>query len=1220
MNTSRMIANRFGIGGLIGQGSMGEVYRGLDTQTNDLVAIKALKQMAVKHDPDTVERFVREGEALRRLNHPNIVKVLTSALEGDRHYIVMEYVGGGSLDKLLKRERPLLLARALEIAIDLADALVRAHRVKIIHRDIKPQNVLLAEDGTPRLTDFGVAHMSDMSTITQSGALVGTMPYLSPEAWQFDEPNVGTDIWAFGVMLYEMLAGQRPFDADQPSKLKRAILHQPLPNLREFRPDVPPALAELIGRMLEKDHTQRIGSMRVVGAELEAITRRTEQWPIDVLLGQALGAPAAPSAPPLSAAVARSADLDLTIASTGVGYTVRLRAAQGGAEGQPQDFAPPFDLATLPRRRRDVADWVKQARIRRLRANEELRQARDFGAALFEQLFTGAVLEGFHASRAALPHGDRLRLRLRVPPDLALIPWELLFDPHAEQFLALAPDLTLLRSTDALAPVAPLHLDGPLQVVVVLASPVGADYPPIQLDRELRRIETVLKGSHTQSQVALDVIRGPGTLDQLRTRLRTPLHVLHVLCHGDLDEARGGVLIFEDTDGAPEPVGADLLRALLQRRQPRLVLLNACLGALPGGEDPFSSVGAGLLAGGVPAVIAMQFELAEDAAVELARVFYAELAAGMPVDMALAEARLHLFGCYPTRLDWAIPVLFLRTDSGALFAVPPPPTRETVLPVPAAVPPPVERPSPRQTIVEQRTLQRLWHLALTAYVTRDWERAAELLEQVAGLKPDHEDVQARLVEARRQLALPPLYRQALALRDDDHWQTALEVLSELERQQPDYRDAEGVRAWAERRQRREQRYRTALEASVRGDWAAAIVALDVLLAESPDDREASALLARAHAEQQATMAREQQRRAEAQHQRPEPDRRRLGAGTRDPRARYGPPIDYIERGEFAAALNLLDEMLRQDSANRAATELASTLIERLDVPLDQRLRAATLAARVDDLRPGVGTLEPAWCVFPAGQYVIGAQRDPHNNAACTPQRVGLEAFQIARYPITVRQFQRFWEDSMGYANRQWWTPQGWAWKQGHGVTQPYRWGDYDWMALNQPVIGVSWYEAMAFCAWLTQRRHVMGLLRRGQLIRLPSEAEWEVAATWDRRVGQLRAWRPPEGEFWQNAAETRIGHASPVGLFPEGVSPCGALDMAGNVWEWCGSRHSDYPQEAGRLPGDFTPSEEGPALRGGAYNTPGAQAGWSARTWYFASQHQQSAVGFRVVLVSKGFW
>jgi formylglycine-generating enzyme required for sulfatase activity len=444
------------------------------------------------------------------------------------------------------------------------------------------------------------------------------------------------------------------------------------------------------------------------------------------------------------------------------------------------------------------------------------------------------------------------------------------------------------------------------------------------------------------------------------------------------------------------------------------------------------------------------------------------------------------------------------------------------------------------------------------------------------------------------------------------------VLTELERQQPGYPDIEGVRAWAERRQRREQRYRTALEAGVRGEWAAAIVALDALLAELPDDTEASALLARAHAEQQAAAPHTQQRPNDGQRQRAD-DRRRRGADPRDPRARYGPPIDYIERGEFATALAMLDELLRRDPTNRVVAELASALIERLDVPLSQRLRAAALAARVDDLRPGVGTLEPTWCAIPAGRYPIGAQGDPYSIAAATPQRVGLEAFQIARYPITVRQFQRFWEDPAAYSQRQWWTPQGWAWKQEQGVTQPYRWGDYDWMALNQPVTGVSWYEALAFCAWLTQRRRVMGLLHRRQLIRLPSEAEWEVAATWDPHAGQLRAWRPPADAVWQNVASAGLGVAAPVGVFPEGASPCGALDMAGNVWEWCGSRHGDYPQEAGRLLADCAPREE-PALRGGAYNTPAAQAGWGTRTWYFASQHQQSSVGFRVVLVSKGFW
>jgi serine/threonine protein kinase/formylglycine-generating enzyme required for sulfatase activity len=1216
MSTNRLIAGRFGLGERIGQGSMGEVFRGLDAQSGALVAIKALKQSLVQNDPEIAQRFEREGEALRRLNHPSIVEVLLSTVEDGQHYIVMEYVGGGSLDRLLKQQKQLPLARVLEIGIDLSDALIRAHRLHIIHRDIKPQNVLLAEDGTPRLTDFGVAHMDDLSSITQSGALVGTLPYLSPEAWRFEEPDERTDIWAFGVMLYEMLAGRRPFLGDTVSKIKEAILRHPPPDVRQFCADAPASLSDLIAQMLEKDPLRRIETMRRIGLELERIARSISPSAVAVAPPSDPRPPEPDTAP--TAALAAS-EVDLTISSTAVGYTVRLRSGLEGAVSRTQPFNLPFDLTALPRRRHDVADWVKQARIRRLRANEELKLAREFGATLFERLFSGTVLEAFRASRSALPPSERLRLRLRLPPDLASIPWELLYDPRDEQFLALTHDLALLRYPELPVRLAPLKVDGPLRVVVVLASPAGGDYPPIRLDRELHRIESVLRNARAQGRIALDVIRGHGTLDQLRARLRAPeaVHVLHVLCHGDLDEARGGVLIFEDADGAAEPIGADHLRTLLQRRAPQLVLLNACLGATPADDDPFSSVGAALLRGGVPAVIAMQFELAEDAAVELARVFYAELAAGAPVDLALTEARLDLSGRYPQRLDWAIPVLFLRAETGALFELAAP-ASSTNLSREAGAPAPMPRaPTPHEKIVELKTLRRLWHLALTACTLNDWERAAELLQQVADVNPAYEDVQAQLAEARRRLALPPLYRQALAQRADDHWQAALEALDALEREQPDYPDAQGVRAWAEQRRRREQRFADARAAHERADWAAASTALEALLAEQPDDAEAHALLARVREEYQAASARERQFQADARRK-----HHLLSGGTsratRDPRARYGAPLAHIESGEFAEALDMLEELLMRQHDQHAA-ELAASLIERADVPLPLRLRAARLAGQAEDPRAGVFEMEPAWRLFPAGRYVIGALRDPFGSAAPNPQRVTLEEFQIARYPVTVRQFLRFWEDRDGYANQRWWTPQGWAWKQGHGVKQPYRWGEPGWMALNQPVAGIAWYEAVAFCNWLTQRRRDARWLRGNQVIRLPSEAEWEVAATWDPRTRQQRPWRPPEGELWQNVVEASMGRASPVGLFPEGASPSGVFDMAGNLWEWCASRYADYPQEATRLQVDFASNVEGPVVRGGAYNIRNMLSGWGARNWYFPSLHQYFT-GFRVVLTSKGFW
>ena len=151
MSTSQLIANRFRIndleGDLLGRGGMGAVYRATDTQTGDTVAVKALNPQVVAHDPAMLERFVREGEALRQLNHPNIVRMIAAVEEQGQHYLVVEYVSGGSLADALAAQGRLPSSRVIELALDLADALTRAHRLGIIHRDLKPANVLLAQVG-----------------------------------------------------------------------------------------------------------------------------------------------------------------------------------------------------------------------------------------------------------------------------------------------------------------------------------------------------------------------------------------------------------------------------------------------------------------------------------------------------------------------------------------------------------------------------------------------------------------------------------------------------------------------------------------------------------------------------------------------------------------------------------------------------------------------------------------------------------------------------------------------------------------------------------------------------------------------------------------------------------------------------------------------------------------------------------------------------------------
>jgi serine/threonine-protein kinase len=268
----QLLAGRFALLDLLSIGGHSEVYFGRDQETGQRVAIKRLKPALTVQDHAEVSRFLREGELLGQLKHPNIVRVLATVASEGQYYIVMEYVPGGSLRNLLDTRPQLPLSQALTIGLELADALTRTHHLGIIHRDLKPANVLIAEDGTPRLTDFGLAGLMRTDVrLTQVGTVMGSPAYMSPEACKGEAVDSRSDIWSLGIVLYEIIAGFSPFYSDRITAVLLGILNTPTPDITRHRSPLPRALIDLLNQMLAKNPALRPATIRQVAAELELI-------------------------------------------------------------------------------------------------------------------------------------------------------------------------------------------------------------------------------------------------------------------------------------------------------------------------------------------------------------------------------------------------------------------------------------------------------------------------------------------------------------------------------------------------------------------------------------------------------------------------------------------------------------------------------------------------------------------------------------------------------------------------------------------------------------------------------------------------------------------------------------------------------------------------------------------------------------------------------------
>ena len=266
---SQLIADRYELKETVGTGGMSTVYCAFDTLLERNVALKILHEQ-FGQDEEYVERFRREARAVAQLSHPHIVTVIDRGEEDGKQYIVFELIDGDNLKELIERGGPLPVRRVLELGLEVGRALAFAHTQGLVHRDVKPQNVLLNADGLAKVTDFGIVRSLDAVGQTETGTVLGTSHYIAPEQARGERVDAQTDVYSFGVVIYELLAGDVPYPGDNFLSVAMKHVNEPVPSVLERRPDTPLRLATLVEACMAKLPAERPASMDAVVEELDA--------------------------------------------------------------------------------------------------------------------------------------------------------------------------------------------------------------------------------------------------------------------------------------------------------------------------------------------------------------------------------------------------------------------------------------------------------------------------------------------------------------------------------------------------------------------------------------------------------------------------------------------------------------------------------------------------------------------------------------------------------------------------------------------------------------------------------------------------------------------------------------------------------------------------------------------------------------------------------------
>jgi hypothetical protein len=526
-------------------------------------------------------------------------------------------------------------------------------------------------------------------------------------------------------------------------------------------------------------------------------------------------------------------------------------------------------------KRLKVENVVLNAMGQRRRVNTPDQQVvQEFGRTLFDALLTGSVRSSYEVClQAARQQGKGVRLRLCLqPPELAALPWEFLYNSEGDEFVSLKPRTPLVRFVDVPVTGESLQVTPPLRVLGMVANPAGNEV--LNVEHEQDRVEQATASLQQRGLLELTWLNGQTWHALQRALRRGPWHVFHFIGHGGFDPAlQEGLIELADDAGRVSPISAADMSTLLDGHYPlRLVLLNSCEGAYGSSADIFSSTAATLIRRGIPAVLAMQYAISDTGAIRFVRAFYEAIADGLPVDVAVCEARVALRLEMRNSFEWAVPVLYLRSTDAHIFAVEsssqmlqltstpeqPPEDRE----VSGTQDDGPEIDSSEQDGAEHERLQELlvslYTEARAAYDALQWEQAMETLSEIVALQPgfldaeqllreaslrqqalaqhwtegrrayednlwkeavqhfiailaedaDNDEAARLLEEARRQQALAGLYAEARRLHEENQWQAVVEVFERILELNPEYPDPEGL--WAAARQYLEQQQLTRL--------------------------------------------------------------------------------------------------------------------------------------------------------------------------------------------------------------------------------------------------------------------------------------------------------------------------------------------------------------------------------------------------------------------------